>query len=568
MKPTASPGVAGRLHALWPTWRADLVAGVVVAVLLIPQSLAYAMLAGLPPQVGLYASLLPLLGYAALGSSPVLGLGPVAVLALMIMQALSGLPAGVSVEVGAVVLAAEVGLLLALAALLRLDALSSLLSVPALRGFENGATLMIAASQVPVLLGSAATGSTLPTLVRSALRQGITPLSAAWGVAAIALLLLSRRAGSRLLARLAPLLLLVAAMALSAWTPAADGVAQVGALPSLALPLGLPPLATALWLQLLPSAALVALMGFVSSLAVAESLAQRRGEKLLPAAEMRGLAAANLVAAVSGGMPVAGSFSRSILLHEAGSQSRGSLVFVAGFMGLAMLLLAEPLAHLPKPVLAATIVVAVLGGFTLRHYGDAWRYARAEGLLMIAVTATVLLWSVGAALAIGVVGSIALLIQRTAQPHVARIGRVPGTHHYRNVERYAVECQPEVVGLRIDESLVFTNARGLADAVLARVAEHRAAVGEPRRVLLLMAPVNHIDVSGLTALQELHAGLQAEGLRLEFSEVKGPVLDRLRAVGWLERYDVSLYLSHHDGVQAGEHGLRPSVADHDAPGQL
>ncbi|MBI3346610.1 MAG: STAS domain-containing protein [Burkholderiales bacterium] len=550
------------------TWRADLVAGAVVAVLLIPQSLAYAMLAGLPPQVGLYASLLPLLAYAALGSSPVLGLGPVALLALMIAQALGALPAGVSPTEGALVLAAEVGLLLAAAALLRLDALSSLLSVPALRGFESGATLMIAAGQLPVLLGSAAAGFTLPELARSALHGGFGALSAAWGVAAIALLLLSRRAGSRLLARLAPLLLLVAAMALSAFTPAATGVAQVGALPSLALPLGLPRLEAALWLQLLPAAALVGLMGFVSSLAVSESLAQRRGEKLLPAAEMRGLAAANLVASVTGGMPVAGSFSRSILLHEAGSQSRWTLVFVAAFMFLAMLMLAGPLAHLPKPVLAATIVVAVLGGFSLRHYQDAWRYARAEGLLMAAVSAVVLLWSVGAALALGVVGSIALLIQRTAQPHVARIGRVPGTQHYRNVERYAVECRPEVVGLRIDESLVFTNARGLVDVVLAHVREHRARVGLPQRVLLLMAPVNHIDVSGLTALQDLHAALAAEGLRLEFSEVKGPVLDRLKAVGWLEHYDVSLYLSHHEGIQAGEHALRPSLADHDAPGQL
>lgn len=550
------------------TWRADLIAGAVVAVLLIPQSLAYAMLAGLPPQTGLYASLLPLLAYAALGSSPVLGLGPVAVLALMIAQALAGLPAGVGVEAGALVLAAEVGGLLGLAALLRLDALSSLLSVPALRGFENGATLMIAASQVPVLLGSAATGATLPGLALATAQAGVKPLSLAWGGAAIALLLLSRRAGSRTLARLAPLLLLVAAMALSALTPAADGVAQVGALPHLALPLGLPSLDAALWLQLLPAAALIALMAFVSSLAVSESLAQRRGERVLPAAELRGLAAANVVASLSGGMPVAGSFSRSILLHEAGSQSRWTLVFVAAFMGLAMLLLAGPLAHLPKPVLAATIVVAVLGGFTVRHYREAWRYARAEGFLMAAVTAAVLLWSIGAALAIGVVGSIALLIQRTAQPHVARIGRVPGTQHYRNLERYAVECQPEVVGLRIDESLVFTNARGLADVVLAHVRAHRASVGEPQRVLMLMAPVNHIDVSGLTALQELHAALQAEGLRLEFSEVKGPVLDRLKAVGWLERYDVSLYLSHHEGIQAGEHDLRPSLADHDAPGQL
>jgi SulP family sulfate permease len=550
------------------TWRADLLAGAVVAVLLIPQSLAYAMLAGLPPQVGLYASLLPLLAYAALGSSPVLGLGPVAVLALMIAQALGDLPPGVSPEAGALVLAAEVGAVLALAALLRLDALASLLSVPALRGFENGATLMIAAGQLPVLLGSAAAGFTLPTLALSAWDAGWRWQSAAWGVAGIVLLLASRRLGRPLVARLAPLMLLVAAMALSAFTPAAQGVAQVGALPSLALPLGLPPLHGALWLQLLPSAALVALMGFVSSLAVSESLAQRRGEKLLPAAEMRGLAAANLVAAVSGGMPVAGSFSRSILLHEAGSRTRWSLVFVAVFMGLAMVLLAEPLAHLPKPVLAATIVVAVLGGFTLRHYADAWRYARAEGLLMVAVTAAVLFWSVGAALAIGVAGSVALLIQRTARPHVARIGRVPGTQHFRNVERFAVECRPEVVGLRVDESLVFTNARGLSEAVLAHVADHRRLVGTPQRVLMLMAPVNHIDVSGLTALQELHAALAAEGLRLEFSEVKGPVLDRLRAIGWLERYDVSLYLSHHEGIQAGEHALRPSLADQDAPGQL
>ena len=556
------------LKTLPATWRADLMAGAVVAVLLIPQSLAYAMLAGLPPQVGLYASLLPLLAYAALGSSPVLGLGPVAVLALMIAQALGGLPAGVSVEQGALVLAAEVGLLMALAALLRLDALSSLLSVPALRGFENGATLMIAAGQLPVLLGSAAVGFTLPDLVMAAVHGGLTPASAAWGVAGVLLLLASRRAGSRLLARLAPLLLLVGAMVLSALTPAANGVAQVGALPSLAVPVGLPLLDRALWLQLLPSAGLVALMGFVSSLAVSESLAQRRGEKLLPAAELRGLAAANLVASVTGGMPVAGSFSRSILLHEAGSASRWSLVFVAAFMFLAMLMLAGPLAHLPKPVLAATILVAVLGGFSLQPYREAWRYARAEGFLMAAVTAAVLCWSIAAALAIGVVGSIALLIQRTARPHVARIGRVPGTQHYRNLERYAVECRPEVVGLRIDESLVFTNARGLTEVVLAHVCEHRETVGVPQRVLMLMAPVNHIDVSGLVALQELSTALAGEGLRLEFSEVKGPVLDRLRAVGWLERFDVSLYLSHHEGIQAGEHALRPSLADHDAPGQL
>jgi len=486
----------------------------------------------------------------------------------MIAQALAALPAGVGPGEGALVLAAEVGLLMALAALLRLDALASLLSVPALRGFEHGATLMIAASQLPVLLGSPAGGSALPALLRSLAQGGWGGASVAWGGAAIVLLLLGRRLRRRSLARLAPLALLVAAMALSAFTRAGVGVAQVGALPALGLPLALPPLGAALWLQLLPDAALIALMGFVTSLAVAESLARRRGEKLLPAAELRGLAAANLAASVGGGMPVAGSFSRSILLHEAGARSRWALVFVAVFMLLAVLLLAGPLAHLPKPVLAATIVVAVLSGFSLRHYAEAWRYSRAEGLLMAAVSAALLLWSIGAALAIGVVGSVALLLQRTAQPHVARIGRLAGTEHYRNVERHAVECRAEVLGLRIDESLVFTNARGLVDVVLAHVRAHRAAHGEPQRVLVLMSPVNDIDLSGLTALGELHAALRAEGLALEFSEVKGPVLDRLRAIGWLERHGVRVYLSHHAGMRAGEQSLRPSQADMDAPGQL
>jgi SulP family sulfate permease len=551
-----------------PHWRADLLAGAVVAVLLIPQSLAYAMLAGLPPQTGLYASLLPLLAYAYFGSSPVLGLGPVAVLALMIAQALGALPAGVSVSQGGLVLAAEVGLLLAAAAALRLDALASLLSVPALRGFENGATLLIALSQLPVLWGSVAAGFSVPTLAAGIWAGGGSALSLAWGVGAVALLLASRSWAPPAVARLAPLGLLIAAMALAGWGGAAKGVPQVGALPHLGLPLAWPLWDAALWWQLLPSAALVALMGFVSSLVVAESLAQRRGERLDPAAEMRGLAAANLVASVSGGLPVAGSFSRSILLHEAGSRTRWSLVAVAGFMTLAMLVLGPALSLLPKPVLAATIVVAVAGGFSWRHYREAWRYDRAEGVLMLAVSAAVLLWSMAAALALGVVGSILLLLRRTAQPHVARIGRVPGTEHYRNVERFAVELRPEVLGLRIDESLVFTNARGLVDVALAHVRAHRERYPELARVLVLMSPVNHVDFSGLAALRELRAALSAEGQRLDLSEIKGPVLDRLRRSGWQAWFDGEVYLSHHAGATAGEQVLRPSQADHDAPGQL
>jgi SulP family sulfate permease len=529
--------------------REDLVAALVVSVLLIPQSIAYAMLAGLPPQVGLYASLLPLMLYAAFGSSPHLGLGPVAVLALMIAQTLALAPAGVSPSEAALVLAAEVGIILLIAAALRLDALAALLSVPVLHGFETGATLSIAASQLPVLLGSPAKGFELPALFESAQASGfaIQGGAALYGLVALALLLAARRWLKGLPARLAPLLILLGAIALAAGGEAlARGVPLVGPLPPLHLGLALPRLDPALWLALLPGALLVALVGYVSSLVVAESLGRRAGLRIDARAELRGLGAANIAAALSGGMPVAASFSRSVLMFDAGSRTRMTGVFIAVLMGAAMLLLAGPLASLPKAVLAATIMVAVLSGLKLGPYRDAWRYARPEALLMVAVSVLVLFWSVSAALGLGVLGSIALLLQRTARPHVALLGRVPGTEHYRNVERYQVECTPGVLGLRIDESLLFTNARSLGDVVQG----HLAARPGTQRVVLQMTPVNAIDFSGLEALRELHDGLAAQGIRLDLSEVKGPVLDRLRAAEWQRWFRGELFLSQHQGMQA------------------
>ena len=531
------------------TLRADLLAAVIVSVLLIPQSLAYALLAGVPAQIGLYASLLPLIAYAALGSSPVLGVGPVAVLALMIAQTLGALPPGVSPAEGALVLAAEMGLILAAAALLKLDALASLLSVPVLHGFETGATLAIAISQLPVLLGSAVHGFDLPTLVREWAASGYDwqVLTAAFGIGACVLLVGARRVLPTAIGRFAPLLLLLGAV-LIAWQIDAlsRGVALVGSLPPLQLQPTLPRLDASLWVALLPSSLLLSLMGYVSSLAVAESLARRRGERVNARRELAGLAGANLAAALSGGMPVAGSFSRSILLHDAGSRTRWTLVFIAMLMGVAMWLLATPLAFLPKAVLAATILVAVLSGLRIAPYLEAWRYARPEALLMAAVTLIVLGWSVAAGLGLGVIGSIALLLQRTARPHVALIGRVPGTEHYRNVDRHAVECQAHVLGLRIDESLLFTNARSLTDVVQAHLATHPGT----ERVVLLMSPVNGIDFSGLEALRELHTALRRQGLKLDLSEVKGPVLDRLRASGWQRWFDGEVFLSHHQGMSA------------------
>lgn len=534
----------------------DLLAAAVVSVLLIPQGLAYAQLAGLPAHVGLYASLLPLAAYAALGSSPVLGVGPVAVLALMISQALAQLPAGVAAESGALVLAAEVGLLLALAGWLRLDALAALLSVPVLQGFEVGATLSIAISQLPMLLGASSGGSSLPQVL-DAWRQAATPwtpLTALYGLTALAALVLARRhvAGwlsrwlparrAAMTARFAPLLVLAAAIGVAAASGAgARGVALVGELPALTPTFALPLANAALWWQLLPSALLVALVAFVGSLVVAESLARRHGGNVAPRRELLGLAGANLAAAVSGGMPVAGSFSRSALMQDAGSRTRMTGVFTALAMALAILLLARPLAFLPKAVLAATILAAISSGLRLEPYRRAWRYARSEWAVMAAVTALTLLVGVGWALALGVAASIALLLRRTGRPHVARVGRIPGSEHFRNADRHDVELTPGVLGLRIDESLLFTNARKLTGVVTAQV----ALEPDTRRVVLMMSPVNRIDLSGLEALQALHDTLAAHGVRLDLSEVKGPVLDRLRRADWTHWFRGRVFMSQH-----------------------
>jgi len=540
--------------------RDDLIAALIVAVLLIPQSLAYALLAGLPPQVGVYASLLPMAAYALFGSSSVNSVGPVAVVALLTAQAIAPVLAdGTPATAAALVLAAEAGLLLGAAALLRLDALAALLSTPVLHGFSTGAALAISLSQLPALLGSPAHGFTAPQVIGSWWQAGVAghALTATFGVSALVLLVLARRhakdalshwlapAAASVAARCAPLLVVAAGIA-AAWALAADahGVALVGTLPAFALTLALPPLDGALWGRLLPSAVPLALVTFVSSLAVSEGLALRRREQVDARRELAGLAAADLVAACSAGMPVGGSFSRGALNAEAGARTRASGAWAALLMALAMLLLTAPLAWLPRAVLAASIVIAVLGVVEWRAFAEAWRYSRSEFMVMLAVGLLTLLVSSEAALATGVALSIALLLQRSANPHVARIGRVGDTEHYRNVDRHAVHSTPGALALRIDESLLFTNARRLAGVV----AQQLEAVPETRRVVLLMSPVNAIDYSALEALRALHEVLVERGIRLDLSEVKGPVLDRLRAGGWARWFRGRVFLSHHQAM--------------------
>jgi len=552
--PTA-PAAGGAWPARWRDYRRaalgdDLVAALIVTILLVPQSLAYALLAGLPPVVGVMASLLPIVAYAAFGSSTTLAVGPVAVLSMMTAQAI--VPAaqahGVGVHLAAMVLALEIAGVFVLALLLRLDVFAALLSAPVLHGFVTGASLVIALGQLPALLGVPARGSTLTELVESlAQAPGVSPhaATAAIGVGAVALLWLIRRHGlaalralglkvrvAQLLARMAPMFVVVLSVAaVQALPQAVQGVALAGRV-SLGEGLAFTPLWQApagLWWALAGPAALLGLVAYVESLAVAEALGARRGEKVLPRRELMGLAAANAAAGLSGAMPVTGGFARSIVNFDAGARTRMAGVWTALFLGVTILLLGELLGALPKAVLAATIVVAVLSLVDLQPFREAWRWSRAEFGLMVLVTALTVLAGVEAALLVGVLASMALLMQRTARPHWAEVGRLPGTEVFRNVRRFAVETLPQVLAVRVDESLLFTNSRWLAETLEAQA----AARPDLRHLVLMMSGVNDIDYSGLDSLRQLDRALGGRGIRLHLSEVKGPLRDRLAASGVL-----------------------------------
>jgi sulfate permease, SulP family len=540
---------------------------------LVPQSLAYALLAGLPPVVGVMASLLPLLAYAAFGSSSTLAVGPVAVLAMMVAQ--SALPVaaahGVSPHLAALVLSVEMAAILLLALVLRLEVLAALLSAPVLHGFIAGAALAIAMGQLPSLLGLGFKGNTLWEMGQSIAQYFSQGSTSAWGghnatalvgLLALAALWLSRRFGKRALAalglapraaelgaRLLPMAVVLLAIAAVLLAPQAlQGVALAGRV-DLSAGLNFKPFwqaPWALWWDLAAPAAVLGLVAYVESLAVAEALAARRGEKVLPRRELLGISVANAASGLSGGMPVTGSFSRSTVNFDAGVRTRMAGVWTALMLTAAILLLGGWLAYLPKAVLAATIIIAVLSLLELHPFQEAWRHSRAEFALMAVVAALTWVAGVELALLVGVLLSVGLLLQRTARPHWAEVGRLPGTEVYRNVNRYAVETLAHVLAVRVDESLVFTNSRWLGETLLATAADRPKLTD----VVLMMSGVNDIDLTGTEGLLQLDRDLRARGQRLHLSELKGPLRDRLERMGLEQRLSGRIFATHGEAVGA------------------
>jgi len=538
----------------------DLVAAAIVTIILIPQSLAYALLAGLPPEVGLYASILPPVAYALFGTSRTLAVGPVAVVSLMTAAAVGNLALAGSAEylVAAIALAFLSGVILILMGLFRLGILANFLSRPVISGFITASSLIIAASQLKHILGVDADGHNLLDILLALTDQleQINLPTLLIGVSATACLFWARSRLKPLLARLglspkltdlivkAGPVLAVVATTLAVWglDLQAAGVKIIGQVPSGLPQLTLPPFDLELWQQLFVSALLISIVGFVESVSVAQTLAAKHRQRIDPDQELVALGAANIASATSGGFPVTGGFSRSVVNFDAGAETPAAGAFTAVGIALATLVLTPLIFFLPKATLAATIIVAVLSLVDLGALKRTWAYSRSDFAAMLATIVLTLVDGFELGIIVGVGLSVLLYLYRTCKPHSAIVGRVPGSEHFRSIDRHQVETEPHVLTLRVDESLYFANARYLEDLIYDQVARNP----ELRHLVLMCPAVNLIDASALESLEAINQRLKDSGVTFHLSEVKGPVMDKLEGTHFLQELSGEIFLSQYE----------------------
>jgi len=554
----------------------DLIAAVIVTIMLVPQSLAYALLAGLPPQAGIYASIVPILLYSVFGTSRALAVGPVAVVSLLTASAVGQVAdqGTAGYAVAALTLAFLSGSFLLLLGVLRLGFLANFLSHPVIAGFITASGLLIATSQLKHIFGVEANGHNLVEMVGSLVAHlgQINTITLVIGVIATGFLFWVRKGlKPRLLkSGLSPLMsdvltkagpvaaVVVTTLAVWGFGLADRGVSIVGEVPQSLPPFTMPGFAPDLIRQLAMPAILISIIGFVESISVAQTLAAKKRQRIDPNQELIGLGAANIGAAFSGGYPVTGGFARSVVNFDAGAETPAAGAFTAVGLAIAALLLTPLLYFLPKATLAATIVVAVLSLVDFSILKKTWGFAKSD---FVAVAATILLtlgFGVEIGVASGVAISVLLHLYNTSSPHVAEVGRVPGTQHFRNIHRHRVEIDPALLTLRVDESLYFVNARFLEDLVQDRV----TADCPIRNVVLMFSAVNEIDFSALESLEAINKRLTDMDVGLHLSEVKGPVMDRLKNAHRIHEMNGNIYLSQFDAWQ--ELAANPSKAQEES----
>lgn len=545
------------------SFKNDTVASLIFTIMVIPQSLAYAMLAGLPAITGLYASILPSILYSLFGTSRSLAVGPVALTSVMTASAILPFATTGSEHYAtiAILLAFMSGVFLMVLSLLKLGFLTNLLSHPVVSGFISASALLIVIGQVKYLLGIESSGSTLLPLASSLYGHASEvnlPTLTLSTVAIIALLIMRRyfarfleKCGCsqqyvQLFGKSGPVLVVVLTTVTVAWLSLDEmGVSIIGAVPSTPLGLNFQQLSWQLVKELLPNAVLISIVGFIGSVSVAQSFAAKRRQDIDPNQELVGLGLANIGSAACGAFPVTGGFSRTVLNADCGSTSPMTGIISAFFILLTLLFLTPLFYYLPKAILAAIISLSMLQLVSIADLKDLWRFSKKEASLLIITFSVVMVDGMETGLIVGVVLSILFFLWHTSHPHIAIVGRLPGTEHYRNVQRFAVETHPTILTVRIDENLFFANARVFEERLQYLVSQNR----EIKHLVLMCTAINMIDASALQSLEKIVDRLKDSGVKLHLSEVKGPIMDRLKDSTLIEHLSGKIFISQHEAIK-------------------
>ncbi|HQW52740.1 MAG TPA: sulfate permease [Acinetobacter sp.] len=534
------------------TFKSDLIAALIVLAMLVPQGMAYAMLAGLPPIMGIYASILPMIVYAFTGSSSTLSIGPVAIISMMVFSTLNPLfPVGSTAYIeAACLLAVLVGIISLILGLFRFGFLIQLISQPVIHSFIIASALLIALGQFKFLFDIPLQANNIPELILSFSQyfSQINLMNLALACIAIGILiLLPKLVKSEFFNKIIPLLLVFTSIAVISFSGLQlQDIKTVGIVPT-----GLPSLQLPSWnldliQKLLPSALMIAMISFVESLAIAQATALQKRDDLNNNQELIALGLANIAAGINAGFPVSGSLSRTVVNADAGAKTPIAGVLSSLFMIIISLYVTGFFQNLPLAVLAATILVSICKLIRLQPFIDTWKYSKADGFAMFATFLGVTFIDISTGLLIGIVLTFVLLLWRISRPHIAVIGLIQGTQHFRNISRYDVITSPTIVAFRVDENLSFLNAHILKGKIITEISHNTHL----QHVIINCSSISNIDLSALEMLHDLNQALAQLNIQLHLSEVKSPVMDRLSSSKLADELTGKIFLSHYQAIQS------------------
>lgn len=544
-----------------PKFRSDLLAALIVIAMLVPQGMAYAMVAGLPPVMGLYASILPMIIYAMVGGSPTLSIGPVAIISMMVFGTLAPLyelGSPVYVE-AACLLALLTGFISLLLGIFRFGFLIQLISHPVIKSFIIASALLIALSQFKFLFDIPLQTNNVPEFLVSFWQyvRYSNFATLALGITAILFLVyipaflnsafIKTRAGSLIfLIRALPLILVIVSIGLMYFLNLQQaGIKTVGEIPSSFPPIALPHWNMQMVIDLLPGAALIAMISFVESLSIAQATALQQRSNLNSNQELIALGLANISAGVTSAFPVTGSLSRTVVNADAGARTPMAGVLSSLFIIVVSMYFTGFLRDLPLAILAATIIVSIWKLVEFKPFLETWRYSKADGIAMWITFFSVICIDISTGLIIGIISTFILMLWRISRPHIAVIGLVKGTQHFRNISRHQVITSPKIFSIRIDENLSFLNANTLKGYIITEVSKNT----QLEHVIINCSSISAIDLSALEMLEEINAELAQLHIQLHFSEIKGPVMDKLKGSPLLQHLNGQVFFSHFQAMQ-------------------